>query len=59
MFHWESIAKGYFIAIERFHKNYCQIQAWKNFVHICVMRPISFWEAQNIVHEDDYLCRLL
>ena len=37
MFHWESIAKVYFIAIERFDKSSCQIQAWENFVHIFVM----------------------
>ena len=55
MFHWESIAKVYFIAIERFDKSSCQIQAWENFVHIFVMHQISLWEAQNIIHEDHCL----
>ena len=58
IFHWDSIVKGYIIAIERLDKNFCQIQAWKHFVHICVVHQISFWEAQNIVYEGDSLCSI-
>ena len=50
--------KGCVIRSESLDKNYCQIQGWKNFVHICAMRKASSWGAQNIVHEIDCLAIL-
>ena len=51
--------KGCVITNERHDVNYCQVQGWKEFMHVSVMHQTSFWGAQNMMHLNDCVAILL
>ena len=50
-FIYEGYWKDYITTNGTLDENYCQIQGWKDFVHVCIMHQSPFWEACNILYE--------
>ena len=42
----------------RLDTNYCQVQGWKNLMHVFLMHQISFSREQNIIQENDSYAHL-
>ena len=47
--------KGCVITSERFYTNYCQVQGWREFVHVSSASAIMLRRVQNIVLENSCL----
>ena len=50
MFHWKRTNDCIFTS-ERLDKNYCEIQSWRNFAHICIVHQTYFWEEQDLAQK--------
>ena len=56
IFHLKRIKAVLLLVKERFDTNYCQVQHWKDFVHVSITHQMSFWGAKNVAHETNKFC---